>query len=88
MNELFGLLILIAISLIIGMIITLPILGIMYIFEDEINFQIFYFKLFLRFLLMVFLWIMHFGTNSYTLWWSYNDNEYEITIPTFNDMIL
>jgi len=68
-------------GLLVGCCIALPILIIMVFFENEIDFQIFYFVLFLRFLFMAFLWIIHFGAESFTLWWKYRGKEYEVMLP-------
>ena len=51
-------------------------------FEDEIEFQWFYFKLFLFFTFMAFRWICCFGTRSMFIMWKYNSDEWnEVIIP-------
>ncbi len=51
---------------------------------NEIEFQMFYFTLFLRFTFVIALWIVQFGTMSYSIYWMYNEKEYEVLLPSIN----
>jgi len=77
METLFGIMVLLFFS----MAIAVPLIIIIEIFKKEINFQIFYFVLFLRFLFVAFLWIMHFGSQSFYIQWKYDGKEYRVHIP-------
>ena len=45
---------------------------------DKIEFLIFHFILFLRLLFMGFLWLIHFGTEYFYLYWTWDDELYVI----------
>jgi len=54
-------------------------------FAEEIDFQIFYFKLFCFTLLMCILWCCHFGQHDVYIEWVYNGREYEMILPGIDD---
>ena len=57
------------------------------IFINEIDFQLFYFYLFLKFTFIVFLWIVHFGTASFWVQWMCDGEEYKAELPSIDNMI-
>lgn len=66
-----------AVGMVIGGIFTL----ITHAFEDEICFQLFYFKVFILTLGMVVVWVSQFGTKTLFISWTYNDIDGNITLP-------